>query len=103
MGSKMIRHILLVKFKSSASSKAIQEVLEDFQAIATKIDGICAVEWGRNNSVEKLNDDYSHCIQMTFTNEHSRQNYLPHPVHDALKKKFNTVLDKIIVFDYTIS
>jgi len=40
----MIRHILLVKFKSSASSKAIQEVLEDFQAIATKIDGICAVE-----------------------------------------------------------
>jgi len=58
----MIRHILLVKFKSSAASKAIQEVLEDFQAIATKIDGICAVECGKSSSVEKLNDDYSHCM-----------------------------------------
>ena len=99
----MIRHILLVKFKSLASLKAVQEVLKDFQAIDTKIDGICTVECGKNNSIEKLNDDYSHCIQMTFNNEQSRQNYLPHPVHDALKKKFNTVLDKIIVFDYTIS
>ena len=58
----MIRHILLVKFKSLASLKAVQEVLKDFQAIDTKIDGICAVECGKNNSVEKLNDDYSHCI-----------------------------------------
>ena len=99
----MIRNILLVKFKSLASLKAVQEVLKDFQAIDTKIDGICTVECGKNNSIEKLNDDYSHCIQMTFNNEQSRQNYLPHPVHDALKKKFNTVLDKIIVFDYTIS
>jgi hypothetical protein len=65
----MIRHILLVKFKSKSSPKQIQEVLEDFESIPTKIDGISDVEWGENNSPEKLNDGYSHCIQITFENE----------------------------------
>jgi hypothetical protein len=98
----MVRHILLMKFKSKASPKQIQEVLEDFESIPTKIDGISDVEWGENNSPEKLNDDYSHCIQITFTNEKGRQNYLPHPEHETLKKKFTDVLEKIVVFDYSI-
>ena len=98
----MVRHILLVKFKSKASPKQIQEVLEDFESIPTKIDGISDVEWGENNSPEKLNDGYSHCIQITFTNEKGRQNYLPHPEHETLKKKITDVLEKIVVFDYSI-
>jgi hypothetical protein len=65
----MIRHILLVKFKSKSSPKQIQEVLEEFEFIPTRIDGISDVEWGENNSPEKLNDGYSHCIQITFENE----------------------------------
>jgi hypothetical protein len=77
-------------------------VLEDFESIPTKIDGISDVEWGENNSPEKLNDGYSHCIQITFTNEEGRQNYLPHPEHETLKKKITDVLEKIVVFDYSI-
>jgi hypothetical protein len=98
----MIRHILLVKFKSKSSPKKIQEVLEDFQSIPTKIDGISDVEWGENNSPEQLNDGYSNCIQITFTNEEGRQNYLAHPEHETLKRKFTDVLEKIVVFDYSI-
>ena len=40
----MVRHILLMKFKSKASPKQIQEVLEDFEFIPTRIDGISDVE-----------------------------------------------------------
>ena len=98
----MVRHILLMKFKLKAFPKQIHEVLEDFESIPTIIDGMSDVEWGENNSPEKLNDDYSHCIQITFTNEKGRQNYLPHPEHETLKKKFTDVLEKIVVFDYSI-
>ena len=98
----MIRHILLVKFKSTSPPKQIQEVLEYFESIPTRIDGISDVEWGENNSPEKLNDGYSHCIQITFENEEGRQNYLPHSEHETLKKKLANVLEKIIVFDYNI-
>jgi hypothetical protein len=48
------------------------------------------------------NDGYLHCIQITFENEEGRQNYLPHPEHETLKKKFTDVLEKIVVFDYSI-
>jgi len=98
----MIRHILLVKFKSKAGSKAILEVLKNFEAIPSKIDGLSSVEWGENNSLEKLNDDFSHCIQMTFESEAARQHYLPHPAHEALKDKFIDVLEKVVVSDYTV-
>jgi hypothetical protein len=55
-----------------------------------------------SNSPEKLNDGYSHCIQITFENEEERQNYLPHPEHETLKRKFTDILEKIAVFDYSI-
>jgi hypothetical protein len=80
----------------------IQEVLEDFEFIPTRIDGIFDVEWGESNSPEKLNDGYSHCIQITFENEEECQNYLPHPEHETLKKKNTDILEKIAVFDYSI-
>jgi hypothetical protein len=91
-----------VKFKSKASAQEIQSVLEDFESIPTKIEGVCDIEWGPNNSPENLNDGYSHCIQITFKNEEGRQNYLPHPEHEILKKKFINILEKIVVFDYNI-
>jgi len=39
---------------------------------------------------------------MTFESEAARQHYLPHPAHEALKDKFIDVLEKIVVFDYTV-
>jgi len=46
----MIRHILLVKFKSKAGSKAILEVFKNFEAIPSKIDGLSSVEGGRTTA-----------------------------------------------------
>ncbi|GAL21185.1 stress responsive alpha-beta barrel domain protein Dabb [Vibrio maritimus] len=39
---------------------------------------------------------------MTFRDEAGRQNYLPHPEHNALKKVFRPILEDIVVFDYSL-
>lgn len=102
MTKAMIRHILLIKFKASATSEKIQKLRELFEAMPTKVEGVNDVEWGLNNSPEGKNKDYTHAVMMTFSDEAGRQNYLPHPEHDALKEVFRPLLEDIIVFDYEI-
>ncbi len=43
-----------------------------------------------------------HCIMMTFADHNGRDNYLPHPEHEALKVIFREVLDEIVVLDYSL-
>ena len=98
----MIRHILLIRFKSDANQEAIDAVQAAFLAIPSKIDGVVSVEWGENDSPENKNQGFTHCVLMTFADEDGRSRYLPHPEHEALKSIFQPTLDDIIVFDYSV-
>ncbi|AIS56797.1 Dabb family protein [Vibrio coralliilyticus] len=98
----MIRHILLIQFKSNASSQQIEELKASFLSMPTKIEGVDSVEWGLNDSPEGKNKHYTHCVMMTFADEAGRDRYLPHPEHDALKEIFRPILEDIVVFDYTV-
>lgn len=98
----MIRHILLIKFKETAEPSKIEELWQLFESMPAKVEGVEAVEWGLNDSPEELNKGFSHAVVMTFTDEAGRQNYLPHPEHDALKDVFIPLIDDIVVFDYSI-
>lgn len=98
----MIRHILLIKFNSQASSKKIEELRALFEAMPRSVQGVVSVEWGVNDSPEGMNQGYTHSVLMTFADEAARQHYLPHPEHEALKAAFIPLLDDIIVFDYSL-
>ena len=98
----MIRHILLIKFKAASTLADIEHIKNLFMAMPEKVEGVVSVEWGINDSPEGKNKAYTHSVLMTFANEAGRQNYLPHPEHDALKKVFGPLLDDIIVFDYSL-
>ncbi|MEJ2057017.1 MAG: Dabb family protein [Desulfofustis sp.] len=98
----MIRHILLIKFKESAKHSQIDELRALFAAMPNIVDGVVSVEWGINDSPENKNKGYTHSVLMTFANEQGRQNYLPHPEHEALKAVFRPLLEDIVVFDYQI-
>lgn len=98
----MIRHILLIRFNEKATEQSINELMALFEAMPSKIAGVEAVEWGVNDSPEGKNKSYTHSVMMTFKDENGRQNYLPHPEHDALKSVFRPILDDIIVFDYSV-
>ena len=98
----MIRHVLLVRFKPGASHQSIQTLQAAFKSMPSKVEGLVDVEWGENNSSENKNRGFTHCILMTFTDENGRNNYLPHPEHNALKKIFSAILEDIIVLDYSL-
>ncbi len=98
----MIRHILFFTFTDSASSEQILAVRQAFLEIPDRIEGITGVEWGVNDSPEKKNAGFTHCVLMTFADEAARQRYLPHPAHDDLKTIFRLILREIIVLDYTL-
>ncbi len=98
----MIRHIILIKFKATAKISEINELKASFESIPSKVEGVDSVEWGLNNSPEGINKDYTHVVLMNFVDDAGRDNYLPHPEHDELKKIFIPLLEDIIVFDYAI-
>ncbi|KXO13093.1 Stress responsive alpha-beta barrel domain protein Dabb [Moritella sp. JT01] len=98
----MIRHILLIKFKDSAELSQIDKLSALFESMPNKVEGVIAVEWGLNDSPENKNKGYTHSVVMTFANEEGRQNYLPHPEHEALKEVLRSLLEDIVVFDYQV-
>ncbi len=98
----MVRHILLIRFNAAASADAIDAVKQAFLTIPSKIKGVESVEWGENDSPENKNKGFTHCVLMTFADDASRRNYLPHPEHEALVSIFRPTLEDIIVFDYSL-
>ncbi|QRR02846.1 Dabb family protein [Dyadobacter sandarakinus] len=97
---KMLRHVVLFKFKDSATPAQVKEVEEAFKALPKKIKEIKGLEWGTNNSPEGLSQGFTHVFFVTFENEAGREVYLPHPDHKAFGKVLGPYLDKVLVVDY---
>lgn len=99
----MIRHIVFIQFHASAAPPQIEAVRQAFLTLPHQITGVLDVEWGQNDSPEKKNAGFSHCVLMTFADDAARNHYLPHPAHEALKAIFTPVLKDIIVLDYILA
>lgn len=97
---KMLRHVVLFKFKDDATPAQVKEVEDAFRALPSKIKEIKGFEWGTNNSPENLAQGYTHCFFLTFKSEADRAVYLPHPAHKAFGDVLKPYLDKVLVVDY---
>jgi Stress responsive A/B Barrel Domain len=97
---KLLRHVVLFKFKDGTAAADIKKVEDAFRALPSKIKEIQSLEWGTNNSPENLNQGFTHCFFVTFSNEKDRAVYLPHPAHKAFVETLNPYLDKVLVIDY---
>lgn len=95
------RHVVFFKFNDSATDSQVAKVEREFAALSGKIDGITDFEWGASESVEKLNEGFTHCFLVSFKKKSDLEAYLVHPDHLAFKKLLKDVLDKAFVFDYT--
>jgi hypothetical protein len=100
--SKMLRHVVLFKFKDDATPAQIKQVEEAFKALPSQIKEIKGFEWGTNNSPEGLNQGLTHCFFLTFNSEKDRDAYLPHPAHKAFGATLKPYLDKVTVVDYWV-
>ena len=98
--SKVLRHVVLFKFKDNATADDVKKVEAAFADLAKKLPLIKGYEWGKNNSPEKLNQGLTHCFLLTFSSEKDRDDYLVHPDHKAFGKILGPYLDKVTVVDY---
>ena len=97
---KVLRHVVLFKFKDTASSEDILKVCQAFEGLQDEIEEIQAFEWGENNSPEGLNQGLTHCFLADFHSEADRDAYLIHPAHKKFGSLLGPFLDKVTVVDY---
>ena len=98
--SKVLRHVVLFKFKDESKPGDVKKVEAAFVALKGKITLIKDFEWGLNSSPEGLNQGLTHCFLATFASDKDRDDYLVHPDHKAFVEVLKPHLDKVTVIDY---
>ena len=93
---KLLRHVVLFKFKEGTTKEQIQEVEID----AGKIDAIRGFEWGTDISPEGKSKGFTHCFFVTFADEKGRDAYLPHAAHQDFVKLVGPHVEDVCVVDY---
>ncbi len=98
---KVLRHVVLFKFKDEASDEAVNQLNEAFNALPKAISVVKDFEWGINDSPENFHQDFTHCYLLTFASEADRDSiYTPHPAHQAFVASLQPHLEKVFVVDY---
>jgi len=97
---KLLRHVVLFKFKDGLGEDKVREVVDAFGALPTKIDQIQDFEWGTDVSVENKAAGFTHLFLVTFKTKAGRDKYLPHPAHQEFVKLVGPRLADVLVFDY---
>ncbi|MFT5737280.1 MAG: hypothetical protein ACI9SG_001628 [Maribacter sp.] len=98
---KVLRHIVIFKFKEEASEAEVQKISDSFNALPNHISVIQDFEWGLNDSPEDLHQGFTHCYMLTFNSEEERDSmYTPHPKHQAFVASLQPHLEKVFVVDY---
>jgi hypothetical protein len=90
-----MRHIVVFKYKPSATPAQIEQVTKAFGEMKNTIPGIVAFEHGVNDSPENKNLGFTHVYMLTFEDAAARDTYLPHPEH----KKFGALLGQLGVLE----
>lgn len=95
------RHIVLFKFKDTATPEQVKEIETAFAKLPEQIDVIKAFECGKMDNAEVgLNDGLTHAFLVTFASKADLEKYLPHAAHQAFVEKVKPLLDKALIFDY---
>ncbi|WP_266368687.1 Dabb family protein [Tellurirhabdus rosea] len=100
MNKQVVQHIVLFKFKPETKPEKVAEIVAAFEALPSKIKEIKRLEWGTNNSPEKLNKGLTHAFILTFDSEKDRDAYLPHPAHKEFGKVVGSWLADVTVVDF---
>lgn len=97
---KVLRHIVLYKFKDGLPESEVQKVIDAFAGLPQQVDTIIGFEHGPNVSTEGKSEGMTYGFQVTFANEAGLATYLKHPAHDAYVQVVKDRREKVLVFDY---
>lgn len=99
----VLKHVVFFKWHDSVSAEKIDELIDVFAALPSKIEEIQNFEYGSDVSVEGLQKGFTHCFILTFASEKERDIYLPHPDHKALGDIIGPYLDDVMVIDFIVN
>ncbi|MBI1319778.1 MAG: Dabb family protein [Candidatus Hydrogenedens sp.] len=97
---KVLRHVVLFRYKDDVTADQKAEVLTRFAALKDQIDVILTYQGGPNIEAEGLGDGFEHVFCVTFKDEAARAEYLPHPAHKKFVEFAGPLLDKATVADF---
>ena len=97
---KLLRHVVIFKFKDSSSPEDVQKVADTFYALKGQVPEIVAMEWGINNSPENFNEGFTHCFVLSYRSEKDLANYQENPAHKAFQAVLKPHMEKVFVVDY---
>ena len=97
---RVLRHVVLFKFKDGTSKEQVEQIERAFCALPNKVDAIYDFEWGTDVSVENRHQGFTHCFFVSFLSEDDRAKYIPHPAHKAFGELLSPHLDQVLVIDY---
>lgn len=100
--AKVLKHVVLFKFKDSATPEQVAEVVRAFKDLKNKIDGIVDFEYGTDVSTENRAQGFTHCFLVTFKDDKARDAYLVHPQHMAFGSLVGPRLEKVLVVDFWV-
>jgi hypothetical protein len=95
-----IQHVVMFKFKTSATQAQINHVADEFAGLKDKINVIVDFRFGENTSPEGLDQGFTHCFVVTFANTADRSTYLAHPAHKEFVDLIGPYLEEALVVDF---
>lgn len=99
----MIRHCVLLRFKSGVTDRERDAIYAELRALKQKVDGLVAAHFGSNVSPEGLGQGFADGFVIDFRDVASRDAYLIHPDHQAAGGKLVAMLEGgtsgLVVFD----
>ena len=87
-----VKHVVLLRFKRDMPADTLTQLFKSLDDLRQKIPSLLDVSAGTNSSPEGLAKGFTHGFVMTFADEASRDAYLPHPDHEAVKQQLIALL-----------
>lgn len=99
-----VKHVVLLRFKPSTPAPRIKAIFAVLEGLRSIVPGLLDFSGGPYSSREGLHKGFTHGFVMTFADEASRDAYLPHPDHEAVKQIILPELDGgvngVVAFDW---
>ncbi|MFA9205053.1 MAG: Dabb family protein [Burkholderiaceae bacterium] len=100
---KELKHVVLFTFKASSNKASVDSVVKAFNHLYGTVPQVKNMEWGLNMSPEHLDQGFTHCFSLTFSNEKDLADYQLHPAHKAFQTILKPHMDKVFVVDYFVA
>lgn len=103
----MIRHCVLVRFRSDVADTERTAIHADLEALRSVVDGMDTVHFSTNVSPEPFARGFSHGFTIDFRDAAARDAYLVHEAHQRAGARLVAALeggtDGLMVFDLDIT